>query len=1042
MRTRVGADLAARDLVGRSASAALLMMTLAGGLVAPLWLAAAPAPAMAQPGDAPDFPPFAEVSRGLEKVVSTADGQAPLYTLYKRDRDARLLAELPRGFENQRIFIATTIAGGAPTSGIQLGGQLAYWKRYDKRLALVEPNVAVRTTASDPESKRAEELVFTDRVLLDVPIVAMGPGGGPVIDLAGMLVGESDRFFGGATGGANRRLVTLTKVKAFPQNVEVAAQMPDRSGRLLTIHYSLRLIPGRGSYQPRVADPRVGYFATAFRDISKQDRDTQWVRYINRWHLEKRNPQLQLSPPKEPIVFYIDAAVPVHYRRWVREGLLEWNKAFAKIGFDNAIEVYQQDASTSAHMDKDPEDARYNFVRWTSADIGFAIGPSRVHPETGQILDADVVIDDGFLRGWSRTFQDLLPEVAMTGMPAEVVAWLGERPGWDPRVRLAVPAEREMRAKQVQIERARVAEAMVQAAREGKLEERLPMIALRSGASLGFNPTANLGPIGAAGADDLDARFARCSAMLGKSVDVALMRYTLASIDALADEPEAKDKDKDQDDKSKDAKGAKDAKDARKEPRKTEPLIDGMPESFVGPLLKDLVMHEVGHTLGLRHNFKASSIYTLDQINSPQWKGSKAITGSVMDYSPVNVNFNKDRAQGDYSMVTLGTYDFWAIEYGYTTGDTKPILARVSEPELAFGTDEDVGGPDPRIKQFDMGAQPLDFADETILMVRELRGRILGKIVKDGDSWQRARDAYTLLLARQMGAVRTASQFLGGVNLVRDRKGDPGNRSPVTPGDPAEQRRALKFVLENAFRDQAFGLDRELLAKMTVDKWFDDGGRRTLGADPAWPIHDQILGFQASALTMLLNPAVLQRVYDNELRTPPGTDTLTLPELISALSGEVFGELGGLKGGTAREPSISSIRRNLQREYLERLIDLTLPDAGFAAAYKPVSNLIVQELRQLKDRIDTAAKNGALDPYSRAHLAEAGLRIGKALEAQYIYNGSSFGRGGGGLGFFFSPGPADSASPPASSPSVSSPSAPPASPGAPAAPTVGPAAGN
>lgn len=974
----------------------LTLVVCAGGVSAVL---APVAGALAQPGvgpEAPDFPPFDQVVKGLDKVVSTADGQSPLYTLYKRDRDSRLLAELPRNFESQRIFIATTIAGGVPSSGIQLGGQLAYWKRFDKRLALVEPNLDVRTTASDPESKRAEELVFTDRVILDVPIVAMGPGGGPVIDLAGMLVGESDRFFGAATGGANRRLVTLPKVKAFPQNVEVAAQMPDRSGRLVTIHYSIRLIPQRGSYQPRVADPRVGFFTTGFRDISKQDRDTQWVRYVNRWQLEKRNPGLQLSPPKEPIIFYIDAAVPVQYRRWVREGVLEWNKAFAKIGFDNAIEVYQQDATTGAHIDKDPEDARYNFVRWTSADIGFAIGPSHVHPETGQILDADVVIDDGFLRGWSRTFQDLLPEVAMTGMPADVVAWLSDRPGWDPRVRLAMPAERELRAKQVQIERARTVEAMTQAAREGKLDERLPMIALRSGAPLAFNPTAMLGPV--SGADDIDARWARCSAMLGKSVDVALMRYTFAAVEAVANDDPPAEKDAKKDEK-KDEK-----KDPKKDAKKPEPLLDGMPESFAGPLLKDLVMHEVGHTLGLRHNFKASSIYTLKQINSADWKGKKPITGSVMDYTPINVNFDKQATQGDYSMVTLGTYDEWAIEYGYTTGDLKPVLARVGEPELAFGTDEDIGGADPRIKQFDLGAQPMDFADQTIVMVRDLRGRIMTKIVKEGDSWQRARDAYTLLLARQLGAVRTASQFLGGANIVRDRKGDPGNRSPVTPLEAAEQRRATKFILENAFRDEAFGLDRELLSKMTVDKWFDDGGRRTLGADPAWPIHDQILGFQSSALTMLLNPAVLQRVYDNELRTPPGTDALTLPELISALSGEVFSELGGLKGGTAREPSVSSIRRNLQREYLERLIDLTLPDAGFAAAYKPVSNLIIQELRQLKDRIDAGAKNSSVDPYTRAHLAEAGLRIGKALEAQYIYNSSSFGRGGGGFGsFFFSP---------------------------------------
>ena len=75
---------------------------------------------------------------------------------------------------------------------------------------------------------------------------------------------------------------------------------------------------------------------------------------IHRWHLEKADPNLELSPPKQPIIFYLESKIPVRYRRWVREGVLEWNKAFEEIGIVNAIEVYQQDELTKAHMDKDP----------------------------------------------------------------------------------------------------------------------------------------------------------------------------------------------------------------------------------------------------------------------------------------------------------------------------------------------------------------------------------------------------------------------------------------------------------------------------------------------------------------------------------------------------------------------------------------------------------------------------------------------------------------------------------------------------------------
>ena len=108
--------------------------------------------------------------------------------------------------------------------------------------------------------------------------------------------------------------------------------------------------------------------------------------YINRWHLQKRDSKLKLSPPKEPIRFYVEHTAPVRYRRWIKAGIDYWNKAFEKVGLVDAIVIEYQDASpdSRAHMEKDPEDVRYNFIRWLNNDVGTAIGPSRVHPETGR----------------------------------------------------------------------------------------------------------------------------------------------------------------------------------------------------------------------------------------------------------------------------------------------------------------------------------------------------------------------------------------------------------------------------------------------------------------------------------------------------------------------------------------------------------------------------------------------------------------------------------------------------------------------------------
>ncbi|MCH2147209.1 MAG: DUF5117 domain-containing protein [Phycisphaerales bacterium] len=347
-----------------------------------------------------ELPPFEQVSDGYEPVISSIDGTPGMYSIFVNEDD-NVLMELGPGFEGQPILIAYTISSGIQESGVQMGDIYGYWKRIRDTLVLVAPQLEVRTTG-DSQSQSGYERAFTDRVVLDVPIIATGPNGGPVINATKLFLHQSGRIFGGATGGARSDLGTLANAKSFPANVELAFEMPLGTGNFGSISYSIREVPKNTGYKPRVSDHRIGYFTTAYKDIGDASSEDPWVRYVNRWPLEKADPSLKLSPPKKPIVFYLEHTIPVRYRRWVREGVLEWNKAFEKIGIVNAIEVYQQDEATGAHMEKDPEDARYNFVLWTNSDMGFAIGPSRVDPETGMILDADIVMDEVFINGWTR----------------------------------------------------------------------------------------------------------------------------------------------------------------------------------------------------------------------------------------------------------------------------------------------------------------------------------------------------------------------------------------------------------------------------------------------------------------------------------------------------------------------------------------------------------------------------------------------------------------------------------------------------------------
>ena len=795
-------------------------------------------------------------------------------------------------------------------------------------------------------------------MLFEVPILTFNrPNGGPVIDLDALLVGQADKFFGGRVAGINRDLCKLKTVKSFPQNIEVGVEVPVMSGQLRTFHYSISLIPDKTGYEPRTADTRVGYFTTGYTDFGKFRPEDVRTRYINRWFLEKADGSLKLSPPKIPIVFYVEHTTPVRYRRWVKEGLLAWNRAFEKVGLINTIEVRFQDAVTGEHMEKDPEDVRYNFIRWLSNGIGTAIGPSRVHPLTGQILDADIILTDGWIRHWWQQYNEVIPQVALEGMPPEALQWLWDNPQWDPRVRLAPPTKR--------------AELLAQ-------RETQPAPPL-GGHPMGQAAAATDGFIGETNEYEglmgrLHQKNGLCMAPSGKSLGLAQMEMSLEMFGPEAMGVAANDQ-----------------------------SLDGIPESFIGPLLVDLVAHECGHTLGLRHNFKGSSIYTYDQINGPEVKGKKTFAGSVMDYIPVNIVAGQDAARkGDFGMISVGPYDDWAIEYGYSfEKDLKPILQRVAEPELVYATDEDTMGPDPLATRYDFAKDPQTYAENQMALVREHRAKLLEKFVKDGDSWSRARRGYNMTLMAQSRSLGMMANWLGGAFVNRDKKGDKNGRVPLTPVPAEAQRKALAFCINNSFKDEAFNLTPGLLAHLATDKWYDGGEGPVSFEDGAWPVHDQILGIQAMVMTRLMNPVTLGRVYDNEVRVPGDQDYMTLPEVMDAIRAAVWSELDAWQDGpqfTARKPFLSSFRRNLQREHLDRLIDLATNSrlSRSQPSYKPITDLATTQLGEIKAKIDAVATKPTLDPYSRSHLAQASIRIKKALDAGMLVNDGS--RAGGAPG--------------------------------------------
>ena len=246
-----------------------------------------------------------------------------------------------------------------------------------------------------------------------------------------------------------------------------------------------------------------------------------------------------------------------------------------------------------------------------------------------------------------------------------------------------------------------------------------------------------------------------------------------------------------------------------KDKKEPEPKL---PEEFLGQAIKEVVMHEVGHSLGLRHNFKASTMLRPDQINDTSITRVKGMTGSVMDYNPINVA-PKGQKQGDFASTTIGPYDYWAIAYAYTPvmgneeAELKKIAARSPEPDLAFATDDDFSNNDPQVNTYDLTSDTLAYGKMRMAMAGEMIQDLDRKVVKDGDSWARLRGAF-LACIQQFGngaypRGRTHRRPVRQPRLQGDREGPrpdharrrrPPARGTQAAGRPDPQRQGVPVL--------------------------------------------------------------------------------------------------------------------------------------------------------------------------------------------------------------------------------------------------------
>lgn len=877
------------------------------------------------------FPEWSEVTKDCDRL----NGILPLFY---DEKGQKLFMEISRDkYEREFIFpIAISRGAGSALLGgdtLNFGDQwILSFRRVADRILVIRRNVYFKAESGSPQAD-AVRTSYNDSVIAALPIKSEQAGGQQVlVDLADLLMSDLPNI--GLTPDRSRS--TWSKVKAFPENVEIEVSLvaplrnffdpavPDSRGAQIAVHYGLSLLPSEGAYKPRLADDRVGHFLSVVKDYSSDLDDSAFQRYVTRWKLEKSSSE-DKSPPKEPIIFWIEKSVPREYRGYVKAGILEWNKAFEKIGFLDAIQVRDQQAGD----DFDPEDIRYNTFRWITTSRAFAMGPSRTNPKTGQILDADIVFDESMVRYWRSDY------LQTTGLPQGLDLLVdGERQAWFKLHAADIPfltqSEPELTRK--------LAEARTHAA----------TAAVESNFSREWHRHT--------------AGMECCMLGMGMSRQMGLMAAVL----------QAQGK----------APGGK------------------VPEEYIGQAIKEVVMHEVGHTLGLRHNFKASTMLSLQDASNPEITKEKGNSGSIMDYLPANFAL-KGEKQGHYFSPTIGPYDYWAIEYAYSPvkGEEKEelakIAARIADPGHDFATDEDLySNPDPRINTFDLG-DPLDYAKHRIQFVEQNLDNLAERVVAEGEGWQRARIAFGHLLGELSSATYLTVQYIGSEYAYRDHRGDPNARLPFEPIPAEKQREALAMIKEKILAVDSLTFPPDLLNRLAPEQfrhWGQNAGKR----EPV-RVMDQILAIQRIALSHLLNGGTLSKVQNAELHVPAGTDHVRMPEIFDALSVAIWSELPAKDATIAADQkiAISTGRRNLQRDHFKRLARLTLGDQqgvdfffdATGAAPADARSLARFHLRQLQERIGKTLESPAqIDSYSRAHLEELRDQIDKVLTASLEIN--------------------------------------------------------
>ena len=648
----------------------------------------------------PGGPPKAAPKKFTEVITPKAKADSGMFNVYKQDD--RFFVEIPDQLLGRDILVVSRMskaAAGMRAGMFGFGGDqinenvIRFEKGPNNRIFLKNISFAERSKDSTQPMFISVMNSNIQPIAAAFDIKAFSKGNnGSVLDLTDYINGDNDILFFDAglksqvkLGGAQPDRSYIQDVRSYPANLDIKTVktysksgsspmpgMPPAGGGFATVELnsSLVLLP-LVPMQPRYFDPRVGYFATSLTDFDADPQGVKRLTMITRWRLEPKAEDMEkfrkgeLVEPKKPIVFYIDPATPVKWRKYLIQGVNDWQSAFEQAGFKNAI--FAKMAPTPAEDSTwSLEDARFSAIVYKPSDVPNASGPHVHDPRSGEILESHI--------NWYHNVMRLLRN------------WY-----------FIQASPNDERARKMQFD-----------------------------------------------------------------------------------------------------------------------------DELMGELIRFVSSHEVGHTLGLRHNFGSSSTYPVEKLRDKEWVKKNGHAASIMDYARFNyVAQPGDGISGADLYPRINYYDKWAIEWGYKAIPGKDAdsekatlnqwtINRLQDKKFWFGTETNPD--DPRSQNEDLGDNAMKASAYGVKNLQRIMPNLMAWTRQENEGYGTLSELYNEVVGQYSRYMGHVAKNVAGIYETPKTVEQAGAVYEIVP--KATQKEAVQFLQAQLFTTPTWLLNKDILSRL------------------------------------------------------------------------------------------------------------------------------------------------------------------------------------------------------------------------------------